>query len=125
MPTTTSPPVRSALIDVYRQLGATLPGGRSQTLITKAMLGAFGCVPAYDRYFRDAFAAATFGTKSLTGIEAYYGAHAELINTYRVPTIDFDTGADTDRHYTRAKVIDMIFFSEGLRGPQLRAEHED
>lgn len=111
-----SPPVRAALVQVYRQLAATLPGGRSQTLITKTMLGVFGCLPAYDRYFCDAFAAATFGPKSLAGVEAYYLANADAIDAHRVQTIDFSTGADSGRRYTRAKVIDMVFFTEGLRG---------
>lgn len=34
---------------------------------------------------------------------------------YRVPTIDFATGEPTDLTYTRAKVIDMIFFIEGMK----------
>lgn len=109
-----SPPVQAALTRVYRELRASLPGGQSQTLITKAMLGVFGCVPAYDRYFRDAFAAATFGPKSLTGLASYYRANAEAIDAYRVATIDFATGEDSDRCYTRAKVIDMVFFAKGL-----------
>lgn len=109
-----SPPVQAALSTVYRELRASLPGGQSQTLVTKTMLGVFGCVPAFDRYFRDAFAAATFGPKSLSGLEAYYRANAEEIDAHRVATIDFSTGADTSRSYTRAKVIDMVFFTKGL-----------
>lgn len=109
-----SPPVQAALTRVYRELRASLPGGQSQTLVTKTMLGVFGCVPAYDRYFRDAFGAATFGPKSLAGLAMYYRANAEAIDSYRVATIDFATGADSDRRYTRAKVIDMVFFTKGL-----------
>jgi len=95
-------------------LRASLPGGQSQTLVTKTMLGVFGCVPAYDRYFRDAFGAATFGPKSLAGLASYYRANAAVIDAHRVPTIDFATGADSGRCYTRAKVIDMVFFTKGL-----------
>jgi len=39
----------------------------------------------------------------------------ELIERNRVPTLDFATGSDTERRYSRAKVIDMIFFVEGSR----------
>lgn len=108
------PQVQAALTTVYRELRASLPGGQSQTLVTKTMLGVFGCVPAYDRYFRDAFGAATFGPKSLAGLAAYYRANAAVIDAHRVPTIDFATGADSSRCYTRAKVIDMVFFTKGL-----------
>jgi hypothetical protein len=111
-----SPPVQAALTKVYGELRASLPGGHSQTLVTKTMLGVFGCVPAYDRYFRDALKAATFGPKSLSGPETYYRANAADIDAYRVATIDFATGADSNRCYTRAKVIDMVFFIKGLSG---------
>jgi hypothetical protein len=43
----------------------------------------------------------------------FYGANRELIDRHRTPTLDFDTGMPTNRRYTRAKVIDMIFFVEG------------
>ncbi len=102
------------MIKVYRELSASLPGGRSQTLVTKTMLGALGCVPAFDRYFRESFATATFGPKSLGSLEAYYQANAKAIDAYRVATIDFATGTDTHRRYTRVKVIDMVFFTKGL-----------
>jgi hypothetical protein len=113
-----SPPVQAALIKVYRELAASLPGGQSQVLVTKAMLGVFGCVPAYDRFFRNAFGATTFGPKSLSGLEAYYRANAASIDSHRVPTIDFTTGADSNRRYTRAKVIDMVFFTKGLENSE-------
>lgn len=102
------------LFQVARQLRAVLPGGQSTTLVTKTMLGVFGCVPAYDRFFRVGFGAATFGPKSLRNIEAYCRANADAIERHRVPTLDFATGATTHRRYTKAKVIDMVFFTAGL-----------
>ena len=36
--------------------------------------------------------------------------------SHRVPTLEFDTGTDSTRNYTRAKVIDMVFFVEGGEG---------
>jgi len=101
------------LFDVERSLGQALPGGRSTTLVTKTMLGVFGCVPAYDRFFRVGFGVTTFGWKSLAALDEYYRANAETIDRCRVPTLDFTTGAETARTYTRAKVIDMVFFIEG------------
>jgi len=108
------PEVQAVLFDVYRQLRAVLPGGQSQTLVTKTMLGVFGCVPAFDRFFCDGFGVSTFGAKSLTAIGAYYQADIEAIERCRVPTLDFGTGAASRWRYTRAKVIDMVFFTEGL-----------
>jgi hypothetical protein len=40
------------LVDVASRLRAALPGGASDTLVTKIMLGVFGCVPAFDLYFK-------------------------------------------------------------------------
>ena len=36
-----------------------------------------------------------------------------MIDRNRVSTLDFHTGEPTNRRYSRAKVIDMIFFIEG------------
>jgi hypothetical protein len=101
------------LFEAEHQLRHALPGGQSQTLVTKTMLGAFGCVPAFDRYFRVGFNTARFGPKALTGIERYYHENAEPIERHRVATLDFATGEPTAYAYTAAKVIDMIFFIEG------------
>jgi hypothetical protein len=57
----------------------------------------------------------------LAGIERYYQENAESIDRHRVATLDFATGAPTPRTYTAAKVIDMIFFIEGLRTPAVPA----
>lgn len=103
------------LFDVKRQLRQVLPGGQSTTLVTKTMLGVFGCVPAYDRFFCDGFGASTFGPKSLRNIQAFCHANAEVIERHRVPTLDF-AGGTTRRRYTKAKVIDMVFFVAGLTG---------
>ena len=43
----------------------------------------------------------------------YYNENQEIINSYRISTIDFSTGSDTCRFYTKAKIIDMIGFVEG------------
>jgi hypothetical protein len=66
----------------------------SDILVTKTMLGVFGCVPAFDRYF--------------------YIGHQAKIDARRIFTLDFDSGLDTKRRYSIAKVIDMIFFQERL-----------
>ena len=36
-----------------------------------------------------------------------------MIEAHRIPALHFITGTPTDLLYSRAKVIDMIFFIEG------------
>jgi len=43
----------------------------------------------------------------------YYRENSEAIEVQRVATLDYDTENESSRRYTRAKVIDMIFFIEG------------
>jgi hypothetical protein len=101
------------LLDTASQLRVALPEGASDILVTKIMLGVFGCVPAFDTYFKKGFGVSTFGRKSLRKVARFYQENAEPIEAHRVPTLDFASGGETTRKYTRAKVIDMIFFVEG------------
>lgn len=87
--------------------------GVTSTLATKVMLGVFGNIPAFDTYFRAGFGAATFGRKAFGRLGDFYKEHADTIERHRIPTLDFGTGRPTERRYSCAKVIDMIFFIEG------------
>jgi hypothetical protein len=93
--------------------------GMSDTLLTKIMLGVFGSVPAFDINFRRACKpeglVATFGAKALRKIGAFYQGNAAVIDAHRLPTLDFTSGGETQRRYTRAKIIDMAYFTEGER----------
>lgn len=86
----------------------------SDILVTKTMLGVFGCVPAFDRYFRIGFGCQTLCADALVRIGNFYINHQAKIDDRRVFTLGFDSGLDTKRRYSRAKIIDMIFFQEGL-----------
>jgi hypothetical protein len=86
----------------------------SDILVTKTMLGVFGCVPAFDRYFRIGFGCQTLCAEALVRIGNFYIGHQAEIDARRVFTLDFDSGLDTKRRYSKAKIIDMIFFQEGL-----------
>jgi hypothetical protein len=77
------------------------------------MLGTFGCIPAFDTYFKKGFGVSTFGSKALKKVGEFYSANAEVIERNRVQTLEFASGETTERRYTRAKVIDMIFFVAG------------
>jgi len=88
--------------------------GMSDILVTKIMLGVFGNVPAFDTNFKKGFGVSTFGPKSLRKIGEFYHAHRNVIDAHCVPTLDFMSAQPTQRCYTRAKVIDMAFFIEGM-----------
>jgi hypothetical protein len=96
------------------RIGAALPVAASDILITKVMLGVFGCVPALDTYFKKGFNVTTFGPSVLNRLFTYYTDRADELDALRVPTIDFATGAPTSRPYPMGKILDMIFFQRGL-----------
>lgn len=105
----------SLMLEVGARLKQTFPKGATDTPVTKIMLGVFGCVPAFDTYFKKSFGTWKFNDAALGMIARFYEENAEVIERHRVPTLDFATGLDTSRRYTRAKLIDMIFFTEGSR----------
>jgi len=107
----------TTLRGLAREIRTALPDGSSDILVTKIMLGVFGSVPAFDTYFKKGSGLSVYGKGALQRVERFYRENAELIDRYRVPTLDFDTGAPTSRTYSRAKVIDMIFFIEGSGSP--------
>lgn len=105
--------VCAELLEVAGRLRRAIPEGATDTLVTKIMLGVFGCVPAFDQRFTKGSRLRTFNRDSLRRLARFYGANREVIDRHRIPTLDFDTGKPTSRRYSRAKVIDMIFFIEG------------
>ena len=100
------------------EIRTALADKASDILVTKIILGVFGSIPAFDTSFKKGSGLSTDGPGSLRRIERFYRENAEIIDRYRVPTLDFDTNTPTPRTYTRAKVIDMIFFIEGSGSPQ-------
>ncbi|HXQ72767.1 MAG TPA: hypothetical protein VN844_19875 [Pyrinomonadaceae bacterium] len=111
----------ASLTQIAERLRSSLHDGASDILITKIMLGVFGCVPAFDNYFCSGFRTWSMSSKALRRIGSYYKENSEIIDNYRVPTIDFSTGKPTKRKYTRAKVIDMIFWIKGLSEAKRKA----
>jgi hypothetical protein len=101
------------VMDVRTRIRAAFPRAQSDILVTKIMLGVFGSVPAFDGYFKKGSGLSTFSRGALQRLGEFYDKNAEAIDRHRVPTLDFDSGRPTRRLYTRAKVIDMIFFEEG------------
>jgi hypothetical protein len=89
----------------------------SQTLVTKVMLGVYGCTPAFDSYFRRAFGR-SFSYKSLLLLHDQFREHRDLVESCRPYTLDFATGGCSERKYTAAKIVDMHYFIAG-GGPSL------
>jgi hypothetical protein len=103
------------VLDIARSIRAVIPGGNSDTLVTKVMLGVFGCVPAYDRFVRSGLGVRGLTGASLEKIRSIYETQSALIEEFQRPTLDFVTEKPTNLTYTKAKVIDMIYFIEGQR----------
>ncbi len=87
----------------------------SSTLVTKTMLGVFGCVPAFDMYFGYGSGLHKLGETSLKKIKKFYDTNGKIIDKYHRNrnTIDSKSGDKTENLYSRAKIVDMIFFEEG------------
>lgn len=105
------------LMGAREALGKVLPE-MTDTLYTKIMLGVFGNVPAFDQFVMRGLGVWRCEATALARVSEVYRENADLVEKYRVPTLDFVTGGPTHRRYTRAKVIDMALFVEGFRGPR-------
>lgn len=123
--------VLNAINAAWRDLRkALLPdGGQSITLVSKVMMGVWGCLPSFDSYFvrtfrdlsdtkaeRGAFRRAS--NMSLLLLADLYAEHADEIEAQRPqhPTWDFMTGRPTDRPMTQAKVLDIFGFQRAYDG---------
>lgn len=104
-----------------------LPDGQAKdiVLVTKIMLGVFGCIPAFDGLFTGAFrniygaqkgcAFRSFNDPALEALGHFYEEHRGVIDRLAKETrfFDYATGKETDTCYTKAKIIDMIGFQAG------------
>ena len=93
----------------------------SETLLTKILLGVFGCIPAYDRYFKLGLKkyelTATYGKRSLLELIQFYKQHKEAFEACKEKILIY--GAD----YTPMKLIDMFFWEEGIN--EAKITHEE
>lgn len=116
------------IIKVYKNIYDMLGGDTtkpSSTLITKVMLGVFGCIPAYDTYFCETFYRLMpdkdFRYKkvnevSLVAIYEFYQSLHEVIDQLAVNckiVAPFNTNSQNG-HYSKAKIIDMYGFNIAL-----------
>lgn len=89
----------------------------TDTLVTKIMLGVFGNVPAFDTNFRSGSNLGTFNKHSLEEIYRFYDKNSKIISDEadKIKTFEYYGGEAGKRSYTKAKIIDMIFFIEGYK----------
>lgn len=85
----------------------------TDTLITKILLGVFGCTPAYDRYFRNSavkydVCKIKFTYESLKDIWEYYNDNLSTLEKIR------NELSNKDLTYTPMKLMDMALFQLGL-----------
>lgn len=88
----------------------------SDTLTTKIIMGVFGCVPAFDYYFKKGLKVKTLNKNSLTEIKEFYDKNCNVIDLFygdeNFKTFDVTT-KDTRFNYKKAKIIDMIGYILG------------
>ena len=100
--------------DIKKMLGDK---GVTDTLVTKIMLGVFGNVPAFDSYFRLGSNMGTFNEHSLEQIKKFYDKNQKIIfsKAKEIKTFEYHGGEAGNMSYTKAKIIDMIFFIGGYK----------
>ena len=103
------------IVETKNRLQDAFSHTATTTLLTKTMLGVFGCIPAFDSYFVRGSGLRTVNEKNLLQIKDFYLRNQDLIERERNTrfTLNFDTGSLTKHLYTRAKMLDMIFFIAG------------
>lgn len=89
-------------------------GNVSETLITKILLGTLGCVPAYDRYFKEAvrsenITTGNFNTASIVKLAEFYEGNSAQFEDARVRMKIHNM-----LQYPQMKLLDMCFWMVGL-----------
>lgn len=101
---------------VENALGDNDDEAASATLVTKVMLGVFANVPALDENFCSGLGYSKYFSRGLLKkIGSFYMSNRAAIDCHEIKTLDFSTGNETSYLYTKAKIIDMVGFIEGLK----------
>ena len=113
--------------DIKKELRIEEMGQKEHgTLVTKAMLGVFGIVPAFDTRFCDTFAkmyekcgfsSKRLNKKSMECIRDFYEKNDKIIDDLSENNfiMDFRTGKPTKLKYSKAKIIDMYGFQKSTK----------
>ncbi len=116
----------SKIIEIYNKTkeNIIIENNSHLTLTTKILLGVFGFIPAYDKYFCKTFnelfknkcGFTAVNTNSLNCLKEFYDINKTTIDKLadKTNTTDFLTGQKTNITYPKAKIIDMFGFTNGL-----------
>ncbi len=90
----------------------------TDTLLSKILLGTLGCVPAYDRYFRDAVrgnkvASGSFSKNSILSLCKFYEENEIELEKVRAGMKLECSGIE----YPQMKLLDMAFWEIGKNLP--------
>lgn len=102
--------VKNKIVNAYKcQVNCKIA---TDTLVTKILMGTFGCVPAYDRYFIDGIkseriAVQKFGANSLKQIAKYYMDNKLEFESIRAKINEYGV------EYPPLKLLDMYFWQIG------------
>lgn len=117
-----------ALCEIYEQVKAAIKGNQprnpSQTLVTKIMLGVFGCVPALDNNFVSGFNEIFKGNGgfrtdnfkyNIQQLNKFYSANKDDIDklSSTSKTLDVYTGTLTPTNYPKSKIVDLYGYCKG------------
>jgi len=110
------------ILDAAKEIGKAYSqfGEPTETLVTKVLLGTFGCLPACDQYFVAGFRGAKLGHSSLN--EKFINklldfSQANLTELRREQSIIKEHGGAT---YPLMKLVDMYFWQLGYEAGALR-----
>ncbi len=89
-----------------------------KTLITKIMLGVYGCCPAFDSRFCTTFGLSTTGRltrNNLMKVQEFYFDNINDINNENIQTLSFGYSSIGSLRYPVAKLIDMYGFTKNSK----------
>lgn len=108
----------SDMLSLYHGLKGkiNLPQKSQKTVITKIMLGVYGCIPAFDQYVCETYGTSTIGDltkKNIQSIVSTYKNHKAQIDNLATSTyvLSFNNSPITGLRYSAAKIIDMVAFA--------------
>ena len=113
-----SPTYPEEMLELYKGLknAINLSQKSQKTIITKIMLGVYGCIPAFDQYVCETYGTSTLGDltyRNIQSIISTYTKHKVLIDKLAssTPVLSFGGSTSVGLTYSPAKIVDMVAFS--------------